>query len=42
MLFVVATILMIQLQSVQRLFLVLAVGPPGLIGVVATMQVPRL
>jgi len=37
MLFVMATILMIQLQSVQRLFLVLAVAPLGLIGVVAAM-----
>ena len=37
MLFVMATILMIQLQSFQRLFLVLAVAPLGLIGVVAAM-----
>ena len=37
MLFVMATILMIQLQSFQRLFLVLAVAPLGLIGVVAAV-----
>ncbi|MCG7506457.1 efflux RND transporter permease subunit [Mesorhizobium sp. IRAMC:0171] len=37
MLFVMATILMIQLQSFQRLFLVVAVAPLGLIGVVAAM-----
>ena len=37
MLFTMATILMIQLQSFQRLFLVLAVAPLGLIGVVAAM-----
>jgi multidrug efflux pump subunit AcrB len=41
MLFVMATILMIQLQSVQRLFLVLAVAPLGLIGVVAAMLPSR-
>lgn len=35
MLFVMATILMVQLQSFQRLFLVVAVAPLGLIGVVA-------
>jgi hypothetical protein len=34
MLFAMATILMIQLQSFQRLFLVVAVAPLGLIGVV--------
>jgi hypothetical protein len=32
-----ATILMIQLQSFQRLFLVVAVAPLGLIGVVAAL-----
>jgi multidrug efflux pump len=37
MLFVVATILMIQVQSFQRLFLVIAVAPLGLIGVVAAL-----
>jgi multidrug efflux pump subunit AcrB len=37
MLLVMATILMIQLQSFQRLFLVVAVAPLGLIGVVAAM-----
>jgi len=37
MLFVMATILMIQLQSFQRLFLVVAVAPLGLIGVVAAL-----
>ena len=37
MLFVMATILMIQLQSFQRLVLVIAVAPLGLIGVVAAM-----
>ena len=37
MLFVMATILMIQLQSFSRLFLVVAVAPLGLIGVVAAM-----
>jgi multidrug efflux pump subunit AcrB len=37
MLFIMATILMIQLQSFQRLFLVVAVAPLGLIGVVATL-----
>ena len=41
MLFVMATILMIQLQSLQRLFLVLAVAPLGLIGVVAAMLPSR-
>src|ERR1700730_6455080 len=38
MLFVMATILMIQLQSFQRLFMVIAVAPLGLIGVVAAMR----
>mgnify|MGYP002682433721 CR=1 FL=1 len=38
MLFVMATILMIQLQSFQRLFLVVAVAPLGLIGVVLARE----
>ncbi|TPK91030.1 efflux RND transporter permease subunit [Mesorhizobium sp. B2-4-17] len=37
MLFVMAAILMVQLQSFQRLFLVVAVAPLGLIGVVAAL-----
>jgi multidrug efflux pump subunit AcrB len=37
MLFVIATLLMIQLQSFSRLFLVVAVAPLGLIGVVAAL-----
>jgi multidrug efflux pump subunit AcrB len=37
MLFVMATILMVQLQSFQRLFLVVAVAPLGLIGVVGAL-----
>jgi multidrug efflux pump subunit AcrB len=37
MLFAMATILMIQLQSFQRLFLVVAVAPLGLIGVVGAL-----
>ena len=37
MLFAMATILMIQLQSFQRLFMVIAVAPLGLIGVVAAL-----
>lgn len=37
MLIVMATILMIQLQSFQRLFLVFAVAPLGLIGVVGAL-----
>jgi len=37
MLFVIATILMFQLQSFQRLILVVAVAPLGLIGVVAAL-----
>jgi multidrug efflux pump subunit AcrB len=37
MLFAMATILMIQLQSFSRLFLVFAVAPLALIGVVATL-----
>lgn len=39
MLFIMATILMIQLQSFQRLFLVVAIAPLGLIGVVAALLV---
>jgi len=41
MLFAMATILMIQLQSFQRLFLVVAVAPLGLIGVVAALLPSR-
>ncbi len=37
MFFAMATILMVQLQSFQRLFLVVAVAPLGLIGVVAAL-----
>jgi multidrug efflux pump len=37
MLFCIATILMIQLQSIQRLFIVVAVAPLGMIGVVAAL-----
>jgi multidrug efflux pump len=37
MLFVMATVLMLQLQSFQRLFLVFAVAPLALIGVVAAL-----
>ncbi|WP_417711853.1 efflux RND transporter permease subunit [Roseibium aggregatum] len=37
MIFTMLTILMIQLQSFQRLFLVIAVAPLGLIGVVAAL-----
>ena len=37
MLFIMATILMIQLQSFSRLFLVFAVAPTALIGVVAAL-----
>jgi multidrug efflux pump len=37
MLFIMVTILMVQLQSFQRLFLVVAVAPLGLIGVVAAL-----
>ncbi|ODT07284.1 MAG: ACR family transporter [Mesorhizobium sp. SCN 65-20] len=37
MLFIMATVLMIQLQSFQRLFLVVAVAPLGLIGVVGAL-----
>ena len=41
MLFTMATILMIQLQSFGRLFLVVAVAPLGLIGVVAALVPSR-
>lgn len=41
MLLVMATILMVQLQSFQRLFLVVAVAPLGLIGVVAALVPSR-
>ena len=37
MLFIMFTVLMIQLRSFQRLFIVLSVGPLGLIGVVAAL-----
>jgi multidrug efflux pump subunit AcrB len=37
MLFIMVTVLMAQLRSFQRLFLVLSVGPLGLIGVVAAL-----
>jgi multidrug efflux pump subunit AcrB len=37
MLFLTLTILMVQLQSFQRLFLVVSVAPLGLIGVVAAL-----
>jgi multidrug efflux pump subunit AcrB len=41
MLFIMATILMIQLQSFQRLFLVFAVAPLALIGVVTALVPSR-
>lgn len=41
MLFAIATILMVQLQSFSRLFLVVAVAPLGLIGVVAALVPSR-
>ena len=41
MLFIMATILMIQLQSFQRLFMVFAVAPLALIGVVAALLPSR-
>ncbi len=41
MLLLMATILMLQLQSFQRLFLVLSVAPLGLIGVVAALLVAQ-
>jgi multidrug efflux pump subunit AcrB len=37
MLFIMLTVLMVQLRSFQRLFLVLSVAPLGLIGVVAAL-----
>jgi len=39
MLFIMITVLMIQLQSFQRLFMVLSVAPLGLIGVVVALLV---
>jgi multidrug efflux pump subunit AcrB len=39
MLFLMATVLMLQLQSFQKLFLVVSVAPLGLIGVVAALLV---
>jgi multidrug efflux pump subunit AcrB len=39
MLFLMATVLMIQLQSFQKLFLVVSVAPLGLIGVVAALLI---
>ncbi|MEA2810057.1 MAG: multidrug efflux pump, partial [Rhodospirillaceae bacterium] len=39
MLFLMATVLMMQLQSFQKLFLVVSVAPLGLIGVVAALLV---
>lgn len=39
MLFIMLTVLMVQLHSFQRLFLVLSVAPLGLIGVVAALLV---
>ena len=41
MLFLMATILMLQLQSFQKLFLVVSVAPLGLIGVVAALAADR-
>jgi multidrug efflux pump len=41
MLLIMVTVLMIELQSFQRLFLVLSVAPLGLIGVVAALLVSR-
>jgi multidrug efflux pump subunit AcrB len=41
MVFVMLTVLMIQLQSFQRLFLVITVAPLGLIGVVAALAPSR-
>lgn len=41
MLLIMLTVLMIELQSFQRLFLVLSVAPLGLIGVVAALLVSR-
>ncbi len=39
MLFMMATVLMLQLQSFQKLFLVVSVAPLGLIGVVAALLI---
>ena len=39
MLFLMATVLMMQLQSFQKLFLVVSVAPLGLIGVVAALLI---
>jgi multidrug efflux pump subunit AcrB len=39
MLFLMATVLMLQLQSFQKLFLVVSVAPLGLIGVVAALLI---
>ena len=41
MLFVMATLLMIQLQSFSRLFLVFSVAPLALVGVVAALVLSR-
>lgn len=41
MLLIMFTVLMVQLQSFQRLFLVLSVAPLGLIGVVAALLLSR-
>jgi multidrug efflux pump subunit AcrB len=41
MLLLMATLLMLQLQSFQRLFLVLSVAPLGLIGVVAALMIAQ-
>jgi multidrug efflux pump subunit AcrB len=41
MLLIMITVLMIELQSFQRLFLVLSVAPLGLVGVVAALLVSR-
>ena len=41
MLFLMATVLMMQLQSFQKLFLVVSVAPLGLIGVVAALLLDR-
>ena len=41
MLFIMVTVLMFELQSFQRLFLVLSVAPLGLVGVVAALLVSQ-
>jgi multidrug efflux pump subunit AcrB len=41
MLLIMLTVLMVQLRSFQRLFIVLSVGPLGLIGVVAALLLSR-